>query len=269
LNSTLNSTWTGMVPVEDTALAVTDTRGPGRPVVYLNGQFASQRHWRRVIAELGPDWRHITYDMRARGRSKRSADYSFEANVRDVDAVLEARGVDRPLLVGWSYGAVVAVHWASRNPDRVAGVVSVDGAYPLDSYWAGDAGAERIRKLWRRWRLLLPLTSRLGLGGARMSADQHAESNIELNKILTAIGPVLDGVTVPVRYVVASGEAMGSSGDDHERMRAALEPHLARNPNIKVSAKVASNHSKILRKDFRAVANAVRELAAAHDHEVA
>jgi hypothetical protein len=30
--------WTGMVPADDTALAVTDTGGPGIPVVYLNGQ---------------------------------------------------------------------------------------------------------------------------------------------------------------------------------------------------------------------------------------
>ncbi|MBS2534387.1 hypothetical protein KGQ20_16575 [Catenulispora sp. NF23] len=35
--------WAGMVPVEDTALAVTDTGGSGIPVVYLNGQFATQR----------------------------------------------------------------------------------------------------------------------------------------------------------------------------------------------------------------------------------
>ena len=102
-----NSSWTGMVPVEDTALAVTDTRGPGTPVVYLNGSYASQSPWRRVIAELGDEWRHITYDERARGRSKKSADYSFEACIRDIDAVLEARGVDRPVLVGWSYGAAV------------------------------------------------------------------------------------------------------------------------------------------------------------------
>jgi pimeloyl-ACP methyl ester carboxylesterase len=67
-----NSTWTGMVPVDDTALAVTDTGGPGRPVVYLNGSYADQSHWRRVIAELGSDYRHITYDERARGKSKRS-----------------------------------------------------------------------------------------------------------------------------------------------------------------------------------------------------
>ncbi len=78
------SSWTGMVPVDDTALAVTDTGGPGPAMVYLNGSYADQSHWRRVITELGTDYRHITYDERARGKSNRSADYSFEACVRDV-----------------------------------------------------------------------------------------------------------------------------------------------------------------------------------------
>jgi hypothetical protein len=57
--------WTGTVPVDDTALALTDTGGPGVPVVYLNGQFATQGYWRPVIADLGTGWRHITYDERA------------------------------------------------------------------------------------------------------------------------------------------------------------------------------------------------------------
>jgi pimeloyl-ACP methyl ester carboxylesterase len=258
-----NSTWTGMVPVDDTALAVTDTRGPGRPVVYLNGAYAGQRHWRRVIAELGTDWRHITYDERARGRSKRSADYSFEACVRDVDAVLEARGVDRPLLVGWSYGAFVAVHWADRNPDRVLGVVVVDAA-PVGL--TGEDGRERIRQLFRRMRLFLPLARPLGLA-ARMTADEHAEVNIELNEVAAASAPVLDRLTCPVRFVLATGGNLGASHEEMERARAALDPVLARNRNVRVSAKVASNHSHILRKDFRAVAETVRETAAAHDQE--
>ena len=33
--------------------------------------------------------------------------------------------MDRPVLVGWSYGATVAVHWADRNPG-CAGVVAVN-----------------------------------------------------------------------------------------------------------------------------------------------
>ncbi|GAA2211250.1 hypothetical protein GCM10009850_067090 [Nonomuraea monospora] len=251
------STWTGMVPVDDTALAVTDTGGPGPCVLYLNGQFASQRYWRRVVAELGGGYRHLTYDMRARGRSRRSAAAaSFETHVHDVGVVLAARGVVRPILVGWSYGAPVALHWASRNPDRVAGVVSVDGAYPYDFSYA----EERIRRLWRRSRWLLPLLSLMGMAG-KMSASEHAESNIELNGVYAALDPVLDSVTCPVRYVVATGASLGGGRAEMEEMRASLGPVLARNPNVKVSAKVAANHGNLLRKDFRAVADAVRELA--------
>ncbi|AHH98666.1 hypothetical protein KALB_5304 [Kutzneria albida DSM 43870] len=252
-----------MVAVADTALAAADSGGLGHPVVYLNGQFATKSYWRRVIAELGSGYRHITYDERARGRkSRRSADYSFEATVRDVDAVLKARGVDRPIVVGWSYGAAVAVHWAVRNPDRVAGVVLVDGAYPFD--WSDDAPPERIRRLFRRMAWLMPLLRPTGLT-PRMTAEQMANSNIELNEIYGALGPVLDQVAFPLRYVVASGGNFGGGRDEMERMRASLDPVLTRNPHIKVSARVTSNHAKVLRKDSRAVADAVRELAATPD----
>ena len=255
-----NTTWTGFVPVDDTALAVTDTGGPGLPVVYLNGQFATQGYWRRVVADLGPDWRHITYDERARGKSKRSADYSFEVAVRDVDAVLAARGVQRALLVGWSYGAVVAAHWANRNPERTVGAVLVDGAYPYD--WLTDAVEKRIRTLFRRLNWVMPLLRPTGLT-PRMTAEQQANSNIELGVLSreSELGPVLDAITVPVRYVVASGTSFGSHGDEQEIIRTSLDAVVARNPNIKISAKVPSNHGALLRKDFPAITRAVREVA--------
>jgi pimeloyl-ACP methyl ester carboxylesterase len=256
---TKQSTWTGTVPVADTLLAVTDIRGSGRSVVYLNGSYADQSHWRRVIDELGGDYRHITYDERARGKSKRSADYSFEACLRDVDAILEATGIDRPLLVGWSYGGILAWHWADRNPDRVLGVVCVD-AFPIGL--TGEAGHERIRKLFRRMRLLLPLARPFGMA-ARMTADQHAEVNIEVNEIAAASVPVLERLTCPVRFVLATGNSLGSQDGEMEQGRTTLDPVLAQNPNLQVSAKVASNHSHILRKDFRAIAQAVRETATA------
>ncbi|WP_345060256.1 alpha/beta hydrolase [Streptomyces rameus] len=254
------SKWAGMVPVDDTALAVTDTGGPGIPVVYLNGQFATQGYWRRVIAELGPRWRHITYDERARGRSKRSADYSFEAAVRDVDAVLAARGVDRALVVGWSYGAVVATHWAARNPERALGAVLVDGAYPYD--WLDEAMEQRIRRLFRRLGWFMPLLRPTGLA-PRMTAEQQADSNIELGRLSreSELSPVLDDITVPVRYVVASGTSFGSRGDEQEQIRASLETVTARNTNIRISAKVPANHGAILKKDSLAVTDAVREVA--------
>ncbi|KIX10207.1 uncharacterized protein Z518_01288 [Rhinocladiella mackenziei CBS 650.93] len=255
-----NSAWRGKLPFEDTALAVTDTGGPGIPVVYFNGQFTTQFHWKKVIAELGTtEWRHITYDERARGKSKRSADYSFEAAVRDVDAVLAGRGVmmtDRVLVVGWSYGAYVAAHWASRNPDHCLGAVLVDGAYPYD--WLDEAMEKRLRKRFRRLNWFMPLLRPTGLT-PRMTAEQQANSNIELGVISREreLGPVLDRITVPVRYVVSSVR-----GDEEERCRLSIDAVATRNPNIQVGAKVPSNHSAILCKDSPAVVVAIREVTA-------
>ncbi|MVU80205.1 alpha/beta fold hydrolase [Nocardia sp. ET3-3] len=260
-NSSTTSTWSGMVPVDDTALFTTDTGGDGIPVIYLNGQFATQGYWAKVIADLGDGFRHITFDERARGKkSLKSADYSFEACVHDVDAVLAARGVEKAIVIGWSYGAFIAAHWASRNPERALGAVLVDGAEPSD--WLDDAMEARIRKLFKR---LAPITVLLRPTGLtpKLSPAQQAESNIELGKIsrTEALGPVLDNITVQTRYVLASGASFGSRGDEQEKIRAAVGGVCERNPHIRLSAKVASNHDHILRKDFRAVADAVREVA--------
>lgn len=251
--------WTGMVLVDDTALAVTDSGGSGTPVIYLNGQFATQGYWRRVIAELGPDWRHI--DERARGRkSGRSADYSFAAAVGDVDAVLEARGVDRALVVGWSYGAFVAAHWASRNPDRTIGAVLVDGAQPHD--WFTDEMVQGIQGVFRRLQWLMVPLRLTGLT-PRMTALEMAQCNIEVGRLAREreLGPVMDRITVPTRYVLASGTSFGSKGDEQEKIRASVPAVAERNPHITIHAKVASNHGAILRKDFRAIAEAVRGVA--------
>ena len=182
----------------------------------------------------------------------------------DLDAVLQARGVDRPLLVGWSYGGILSWHWADRYPDRVAGVVCVD-AFPVGA--TGAEAQEGIRKLFRRmswWMLLLRPT---GLT-PRMTAGEMAEANIEGNEISAASGPVLERLTCPVRFVMATGDSLGTKKGQMEQGRTVLDPILARNPNLKVSAKVTSNHTGILRKDSPAVANTVRELAASLDHAV-
>lgn len=149
-------TGSGMVPVADSALYVADSGGRGPVVVYLKGASADHTHWTRVIAELGDGYRHITYDTRARGRSKPSADYSFESVLRDLETVLDARGVERAIFVGWSLGRVLAWQLADRHPDRVLGSVIVD-AFPAGR--TGEADAAAIRKMFGRWRLILPVAS--------------------------------------------------------------------------------------------------------------
>lgn len=249
--------WKSLIPVEDTALSVADSGGPGIPVIYLNGAYADQKHWRRVISDLGStEFRHITYDERARGKSQRSGDYSFEACLRDIDAVLEAARVEQTLIVGWSYGATLAMNWAQRNPHRARGVVAVDGAMPYD--WIDDDARVRLRTLFRRMRWILPLASRFGLA-ARMSSQQHAEVNIEANEMLGSLDQVLDELECPVRYVVASGGHLGTSDEEMAEVRATLDSVVHRKSNIRVSATVPSNHAAILRREHDAVARVVRE----------
>ena len=129
--------------------------------------------------------------------------------------------------------------------------------------WLDDAMEERIRKTFQRMAWFMPLLRPTGLI-PRLTAEEQATSNIELLKISQEreLGPVLDGITVPTRYVLASGTSLGSKNDEQEVIRAGLDQVVARNPNIRISAKVPSNHSMILRKDHAAVAAAVREVAA-------
>ena len=157
--------------------------------------------------------------------------------------------------------AAARLRRASRNPERALGAVLVDGAYPYD--WLDEAMEFRIRKLFRRMSWFTPLLRPTGLT-PRMTAEQQADSNIELGRLSREreLGPVLDNITVPVAYVVASGTSLGSRGDEQERIRTSLDAVTGHNLNIKISAKVASNHGAILKKDFPAIAEAVREVAA-------
>lgn len=252
--------WTGMLPVDDTSLYVIDTGGTGIPLIYLNGQFATQNYWSKVIAELGSDFRHITYDERARGRkSGTSSDYSFNTCVRDVDAVLAARGIKKCIVIGWSYGAFIAAHWTSLNPDRCYGAVLVDGAQPYD--WMTPEMATRIRKLFRWLNPIMWLLRPTGIT-PRLSASKMAEINIELGWVAgkKELNPVVNKITVPTLYILASGSSLGSKGDEQELIREGVNAVVEQNPNIKIKAKVKSNHDHILKKDFLAVADAVREI---------
>ncbi|MFI7636161.1 hypothetical protein [Nonomuraea sp. NPDC049400] len=61
---------------------------------------------------------------------------------------------------------------------------------------------------------------------AKMSAEQHARSNIELIEISAALGAILDGATFPVRHVAATGANLGGGHDEMEA-RAILAPRCS------------------------------------------
>jgi pimeloyl-ACP methyl ester carboxylesterase/DNA-binding winged helix-turn-helix (wHTH) protein len=84
--------------------------------------------WRHWLHELGRDHKLIRYDERGCGLSDHdAADMSFDAWVRDLEAVVDAEGLERFPILGISQGCAVAIAYASRHPERVTQLVLYGG----------------------------------------------------------------------------------------------------------------------------------------------
>jgi pimeloyl-ACP methyl ester carboxylesterase/DNA-binding winged helix-turn-helix (wHTH) protein len=85
-------------------------------------------HW---VRDLSRRYRLVRYDERGSGMSDWDADdVSFDAWVHDLEAVIDAVGLDRFALFGMSQGGAVAAAYAARYPHRVSHLV-LYGAFPL------------------------------------------------------------------------------------------------------------------------------------------
>jgi pimeloyl-ACP methyl ester carboxylesterase len=104
------------IPAADTRLYAVDAPGGTPPLLFLSGGFGTVQNWSRVIRRLDGKYRTVRFDARARGKSGRSADYSIQAAVDDIGRVIDATGIERPILVGWSHGATLAVRYAAQYP---------------------------------------------------------------------------------------------------------------------------------------------------------
>jgi pimeloyl-ACP methyl ester carboxylesterase/DNA-binding CsgD family transcriptional regulator len=84
--------------------------------------------WRHWLDALGDGHTLIRYDERGCGLSDRDVDdLSLDAWVADLEAVVEASGVDQFALLGVSTGAAVAVAYAARHPERLTHLVLYGG----------------------------------------------------------------------------------------------------------------------------------------------
>jgi pimeloyl-ACP methyl ester carboxylesterase/DNA-binding CsgD family transcriptional regulator len=98
--------------------------------------------WRSWIERFERNRTLVRYDARGCGWSDRlPQEMSFATNQFDLDAVVDAAGLDTFVLYGASQGAAIAIEYAARNPDRVTHLV-LCGAY-LQGAWkrAGQPAA--------------------------------------------------------------------------------------------------------------------------------
>jgi pimeloyl-ACP methyl ester carboxylesterase/DNA-binding CsgD family transcriptional regulator len=85
--------------------------------------------WSAWLRELSRDHTYIRYDQRGCGLSDWSPPAnSFESWVNDLEAVVDAQGLERFALLGMSQGGAIAISYAARHPEKVSHLVLL-GAY--------------------------------------------------------------------------------------------------------------------------------------------
>lgn len=85
--------------------------------------------WRHWLEGLSRRHRYIRYDERGCGLSDWEVeDFSLDAWVRDLEAVVEAAGLERFALLGLSQGGPIAITYAARHPDKVTHLI-LHGTY--------------------------------------------------------------------------------------------------------------------------------------------
>jgi pimeloyl-ACP methyl ester carboxylesterase len=113
--------------------------------------------WRHLARELSQEFELVRYDQRGNGLSDWEVEsFSLDANVADLEAVVDAAGLDRFPLLGISGGCRVAVEYAVRHPERVSHLIVYGGAARGWKHWPPAARDTRaglqavMREGWGR-----------------------------------------------------------------------------------------------------------------------
>jgi non-heme chloroperoxidase len=116
----------------------------GPEILFIHGFSQSYLSWmRQVDSDLAKEFHIVTYDLRGHGNSDKPLDPSRYKDSKawgdEVQAVMDAAGFKRPVLVGWSYaGRVISDYVATHGPDKLAGINFVDASIKADPALAGD-----------------------------------------------------------------------------------------------------------------------------------
>ncbi|MEV8531781.1 alpha/beta hydrolase [Streptomyces sp. NPDC051211] len=242
----------------DTRLLGVDSLGDGPPLLFLNGGFSTWQQWDKVIHRLGGRYRTVRFDGRTSGGSGARADYSVRGAIDDVDRVIETTVLQRPVLVGWSHGATIAVCYAAEFPELVGGLVLVDGAYPVSLF--DEAGKDRVREGFRRFGWIGRVAPFLG-GAVRMSPRQRAEVVIATDEVNGGLSPDFAALRCPTVFIVGCGRHPGESQELRGRVWAAATHAAANNDQVTVFATTSSPPAQILARDPALVAAAIDEVA--------
>lgn len=121
----------------------------GPPVILLHGASVNLRDWSYALMEpLARTRRVIAMDRPGFGYSERGpGNWPPARQAAQLRAATKAMGVEKPIVVGHSWGAAVALAWALDAPEDVSGVVSVSGVTMPWGLGVSIAGALGLRRV--------------------------------------------------------------------------------------------------------------------------
>lgn len=233
--------------------------GPGNagrepPLLLLHGLSSNALVWERLARHLR-ERRLVGLDQRCHGRSQRPlGGYQMRNLAADAAAAIHQLGLGRPLVVGHSWGAAVALELGASHPELVSGAVLVDGPLaslarsmsweevaarmqpPLPTYPdLEEACAERAAQLGPAWADDLREFVRAGLveteDGLRPTLT--IEARLEALQALYDQRPeeLLPSISGPVLLALASRVGEGAPPQLSEWRRRSLEEALALRPD--------------------------------------
>lgn len=125
-------------------LHVLEWSSEGVPLVLLHGGGNEAHLWDDFAPCIAPHYRVLAVDQRGHGDSDWDPQgrYDSDSMADDLEKVLDAFGIDRFVLIGFSMGGRAGMVFAGRHPQRLAGLVLVDIGPELDARGRARIGSE-------------------------------------------------------------------------------------------------------------------------------
>ncbi len=230
-------------------------KGAGRPLVLIHGNPGSSQDWTRLFGPLAASHKVIAFDRPGHGRSQRPKhiDATVEVQAGLLHDALKQLHVERPIVVGHSWGGALALVYAINYPKEVAGVMLVapaiyesqDGVSLVTSLPAvpvlGDAvnavltplfGASVVRSELKKAFSPDPvppkyLRSVLSEWTKPEKVKAYSLDEASLNDCLKKFSPRYPEISVPVSILAGDSDLIVSEKDNAERLHQALpKSHL-------------------------------------------
>src|SRR5205809_6121444 len=113
-------------------LSFVEAGSGGRSLVFIHGWCCNRSHMRGLFRHFAVSYRVLSPDLPGHGDTPLGdVPLTFAGFLRALAQFCTEHDLRDAVLVGHSMGGVLAVHTAGMCPDRIAGVVNLDGALPL------------------------------------------------------------------------------------------------------------------------------------------